>query len=311
MRNQPLSRISARTPALSVLVSDVPLNVGGDSMTESVQTQSILWISRHSTDSSRRNAQNESGGMKITTATQHMTSFQRLYIDLQNAFLHGIKNVYMDQPPSFTSKRESFILVCHLHKSLYGLKQSPRTWFDTFSIAIQWFCMIYNITQSKDNIVISQRKYAIDIIKRNKIDKEPILDQERYKGLVDKLNYLTIIHSNISFDISVFVSPELLEILRSFKTCYSFWTNARDVFANDVQRLFDSTQKIVYLQQTNHDMVSHIAKVRAAVEELKGLLVCNSVEETTKRIDKLLMVLILRSLHPGYEHVRDQILSNE
>ncbi|RDX57760.1 hypothetical protein CR513_62976, partial [Mucuna pruriens] len=31
------------------------------------------------------------------------------------------------------------------------------------------------------------------------------------------------------------VSPELLEILRSFKTCYSFWTNARDVFANDVQ----------------------------------------------------------------------------
>ncbi|RDX96836.1 hypothetical protein CR513_20468, partial [Mucuna pruriens] len=56
-----------------------------------------------------------------------------------------------------------------------------------------------------------------------------------------------------------FVSLELLEILRSFKTCYSFWTNARDVFANDVQRLFDSTQKIVSLQQTNHDMVSHIA----------------------------------------------------
>ncbi|RDX85624.1 hypothetical protein CR513_33165, partial [Mucuna pruriens] len=39
------------------------------------------------------------------------------------------------------------------------------------------------------------------------------------------------------------VSPELLEILRSFKTCYSFWTNAKDIFANDVQRLFDSTQK--------------------------------------------------------------------
>ncbi|RDX66551.1 Tf2-9, partial [Mucuna pruriens] len=83
------------------------------------------------------------------------------------------------------------------------------------------------------------------------------------------------------------ISPELLEILRSFKTCYSFWTNARDVFANDVQRLFDSTQKIVFLQQTNHDMVSHIGKVRTVAEELKGLLVCNSVEETTKRIDKL------------------------
>ncbi|RDX91395.1 hypothetical protein CR513_26639, partial [Mucuna pruriens] len=95
---------------------------------------------------------------------------------------------------------------------------------------------------------------------------------------------------------------ELLEILRSFKTCYSFWTNAKDVFANDVQRLFDSTQKIVSLQQPNHDMVSHIAKARAAVEDLKGLLVCSSVGETRKRIDKLLMVLILQSLHPDYEH---------
>ncbi|RDX63048.1 hypothetical protein CR513_58566, partial [Mucuna pruriens] len=56
---------------------------------------------------------------------------------------------------------------------------------------------------------------------------------------------------------------------RSFKTCYSLWTNARDVFANDVQRLFDSTQKIVSLHQTNHDMVSHIVKVRTAAKELK------------------------------------------
>ncbi|RDX88326.1 putative mitochondrial protein, partial [Mucuna pruriens] len=81
--------------------------------------------------------------------------------------------------------------------------------------------------------------------------------------------------------------------LRSFKTCYSFWTNARDVFANDVQRLFDSTQQLVSLQQTNLDTVSHIAKARVAVEELKGLLMCNSVEETTKQIDKLLMPLVV------------------
>ncbi|RDX95884.1 hypothetical protein CR513_21527, partial [Mucuna pruriens] len=55
------------------------------------------------------------------------------------------------------------------------------------------------------------------------------------------------------------VSPELLEILKS---CNSFWTNARDVFANDVQCLFASTQKLVSLQQTNNDMVSHMPKPR-------------------------------------------------
>ncbi|RDX57942.1 hypothetical protein CR513_62779, partial [Mucuna pruriens] len=43
-------------------------------------------------------------------------------------------------------------------------------------------------------------------------------------------------------------------------------------------------------------MVSHIAKARAAAEELKGLLVCNSIEETTKRIDKLLMIPSMNSL---------------
>ncbi|RDX98099.1 hypothetical protein CR513_19026, partial [Mucuna pruriens] len=59
-------------------------------------------------------------------------------------------------------------------------------------------------------------------------------------------------------------------------------TNARDVFTNDVQRLFDSTQKIVSPQQTNHDMVSHRAKARVAAKELKGLFMCNSIEETTK-----------------------------
>ncbi|RDX62721.1 hypothetical protein CR513_58917, partial [Mucuna pruriens] len=67
-----------------------------------------------------------------------------------------------------------------------------------------------------------------------------ILEENRVPWL--KLNYqlCVILWQSISL--------ELLEILRSFKTCYSFWTNARDVFANDVQHLFDSTQKIVSLQ---------------------------------------------------------------
>ncbi|RDX89794.1 hypothetical protein CR513_28433, partial [Mucuna pruriens] len=52
-----------------------------------------------------------------------------------------------------------------------------------------------------------------------------------------------------------------------YQLCAILWqsTNARDVFAND----------IVSLQQTNHDMVLHIAKAKAAAEELKDLLMCN------------------------------------
>ena len=56
---------------------------------------------------------------------QHWPIFQ---LDIKNIFLHGdlIEEVYMEQPPDFVAHGESG-LVCKLLRSLYGLKQSPRT----------------------------------------------------------------------------------------------------------------------------------------------------------------------------------------
>ena len=51
----------------------------------------------------------------------------------------------MEQPPGFVAQGESG-LVCKLHHSLYGLKQSPRAWFSRFSSVVQEFGMIRNTT---------------------------------------------------------------------------------------------------------------------------------------------------------------------
>lgn len=61
-------------------------------------------------------------------------------MDVKNAFLNGDleEEVYMEIPPGFETS-ENANKVCKLKKSLYGLKQSPRAWFDRFTKVVRMF----------------------------------------------------------------------------------------------------------------------------------------------------------------------------
>ncbi|KAA3484315.1 Cysteine-rich RLK (RECEPTOR-like protein kinase) 8 [Gossypium australe] len=112
-------------------------------------------------------------------------------LDMKNIFLHGDpqEEVYMEQPPGFVSQGKS-AMVC-LRKSLYGLKQSPQAWFGRFSEVIQDFglqksscnhsvfyrhsevvmilLVVYvDVTRSKKGIVLSQRKYTLNLLEETR-----------------------------------------------------------------------------------------------------------------------------------------------
>ena len=58
-------------------------------------------------------------------------------LDVKNAFLNGYleDEVYMDPPLGFEQRFGT--RVCKLKKSLYGLKQSPRSWFEKFTRSVK------------------------------------------------------------------------------------------------------------------------------------------------------------------------------
>ncbi|RVW63718.1 Retrovirus-related Pol polyprotein from transposon RE1 [Vitis vinifera] len=183
-----------------------------------------------------------------------MCSWPLYQLDIKNAFLHGdlAEEVYMEQPPGFVAQGVWFSV--QVTPSLYGLKQSPRAWFSRFSSVVQEFGMLRSsdqdgiqklkqhlfthfqtkdlgklkyflgieIAQSSSGVVLSQRKYALDILEETGMldckpvdtpmdpnvklvpgQGEPLGDPGRYRRLVGKLNYLTITRPDISFPVSV------------------------------------------------------------------------------------------------------------
>ena len=102
------------------------------------------------------------------------------------------------------------------------LKQHLFSHFQTKDLGKLKYFPGIEITQSKSDVVMSQRKYVLDTLKEKGMldckpvdtpmdpnvkliprQGEPLRDPGRYRQLVGRLNYLTITRSNISFPMSV------------------------------------------------------------------------------------------------------------
>ena len=117
---------------------------------------------------------------------------------------------------------DDIVIIGSDHHGIIQIKQHLGHHFQTKDLSKLRYFLGIEVAQSKDGIVISQRKYAMDILEEigmlnaKPVDTpmdpntkllpnqgEPLSDPGRYRRLVGKLNYLTVTRPDISFAVSV------------------------------------------------------------------------------------------------------------
>ncbi|KAJ9708908.1 hypothetical protein PVL29_000753 [Vitis rotundifolia] len=107
------------------------------------------------------------------------------------------------------------------------------------------------------------------------------------------------------------VDPKILLHLWAYKTCFKFWTQAKGLYTNDIQRLYKVASAIVHISQQDLDLSTYIGQIASLKEEFLTVMpLTPDVGAQQTQLDKFFMVLTLIGLRPDLEPVRDQILGS-
>lgn len=99
-------------------------------------------------------------------------------LDVNNAFFHGDleEEVYMNIPQGFKNVEETH--VCKLKKSIYGLKQASRNWYQTFTKALTGYGFLQStfdhsmfVYKENDTHIIALIYVDDVLLMGNKVDK--------------------------------------------------------------------------------------------------------------------------------------------
>ncbi|RVW91347.1 Retrovirus-related Pol polyprotein from transposon RE2 [Vitis vinifera] len=106
------------------------------------------------------------------------------------------------------------------------------------------------------------------------------------------------------------VDPGFFFIFRP-KTCFKFWTQAKGLYTNDIQRLYKVASAIVHISQQDLDLSTYIGQIASLKEEFLTVMpLTPDVGAQQTQLDKFFMVLTLIGLRPDLEPIRDQILGS-
>ncbi|RVW12998.1 Retrovirus-related Pol polyprotein from transposon RE2 [Vitis vinifera] len=107
------------------------------------------------------------------------------------------------------------------------------------------------------------------------------------------------------------VDPRILLHLQAYKTCFKFWTQAKGLYTNDIQRLYKVASAIVHLSQQDLDLSTYIGQIASLKEQFLTVMpLTPDVGAQQTQLDKFFMVLTLIGLRPDLQPIRDQILGS-
>ncbi|RVW51258.1 hypothetical protein CK203_075425 [Vitis vinifera] len=107
------------------------------------------------------------------------------------------------------------------------------------------------------------------------------------------------------------VDPRILLHLQAYKTCFKFWTQAKGLYTNDIQRLYKVASAIVHLSQQDLDLSTYIGQIASLKKQFLTVMpLTPDVGAQQTQLDKFFMVLTLIGLRPDLEPIRDQILGS-
>ena len=105
------------------------------------------------------------------------------------------------------------------------------------------------------------------------------------------------------------IKPKTLDNLRDYQTCQPIWTQAKNLYTNDVQRLYRVISSVDSLEQLHMELSSFVRRMSALKNELLFVLPkVTNVETYLSNMDQIFMILTLIKLGIEFDNIREQIL---